>query len=139
MNGFSDALLQTILNLHFGAAGSPFTAPANYYFALMTAAPTDNGAGGVEASGGSYARVTVANNSTNFPPSTLGTPTVVNGTAISWGTAGVAWGAIKGIAVYKHLTNTGSADFMGYIAKEFTVAALDTVTLPAGSLSISLA
>ena len=127
-----------MLNLHFGSTGAAFTPPSNYYFALMTTAPTDNGVGGVEASGGSYARVTVANNTTNFPNSTLGTPTIVNGAAISWGTAGVAWGAIKGIAIYKHATNSGSSDFIAFIAKEFTVASGDTVTIPAGALSISL-
>lgn len=139
MAGLSDSILQTILNLHFGKANSPYTPPATLYFALMTSAPTDNGAGGVEASGGSYARVLKTNDSTNFPPSTLGTPTVVNGTSISWGVAGVAWGAIKGVAIYSHSSNSGSADFIGFIAKEFTVASGDTVTIPAGSLSISLA
>ena len=45
--------------------GVPYTAPATLEFALFTAAPTDTG-GGTEVSGGSYARVPLVANATNF-------------------------------------------------------------------------
>ncbi len=46
-------------------------APATYYLALYTVAPTDAG-GGTEVAGGSYARVAVTNNATNFPAAAAG-------------------------------------------------------------------
>lgn len=84
-----------ILNLLFGAPGTGVA--ATYHFALFTVAPTDS-TPGTEVSGGSYARVAVTNNTTNFPASTGGA-SKANGVAITfpvatapWGTA-VAWGA----------------------------------------------
>ena len=74
-----------------------FTAPATTYFALMTVAPTAAG-GGTEASGGTYARVAVTNNTTNWPASSGQTQS--NGVAIDFGTATSNLGTIVAIAEY---------------------------------------
>jgi hypothetical protein len=77
--------------------GSAFTPPATLYFALMTTIPTAAG-GGVEVSGGSYARVAVTNNSSNFPAASGGSKQ--NANAIDWGTASANWGNIVAVAWY---------------------------------------
>lgn len=57
MAAASDYLENKLIDLVL--RGQAFTAPANTYVALFTAAPSDSG-GGTEVSGGSYARVTVS-------------------------------------------------------------------------------
>lgn len=71
--------------------------PANVTIALFTAAPTDAG-GGTEVTGGSYARVTVANNATNWPAASGGSKS--NGTAIVFPVATATWGTISHFAVF---------------------------------------
>lgn len=64
--------------------------------ALYTAAPTDAG-GGTEVTGGSYARVAVTNNSTNWPAAAAGAKS--NGTVITFPTATADWGTIVAFAI----------------------------------------
>lgn len=52
-----------------------FTTPATVYIALYSVTPGVSG-GGTEYTGGGYARVAVANNTTNFPASSLGAKAV---------------------------------------------------------------
>lgn len=54
---------QNLLNYEF--VGTAYTPPVNWYLGLYNTAPTDGG-GGVEASGGGYARIEIPRNSTNF-------------------------------------------------------------------------
>ena len=79
MSSMSDYLENKLIDHLF--RGTAFTAPATLYFALFTAAPSDAG-GGTEVTGGSYARVAVAPNSTNFAN------TQATGTGASTGTGG---------------------------------------------------
>lgn len=97
-----------------------FTSPATTYFALMTVAPTASG-GGTEASGGTYARVAVTNNTTNWPASSGQTQS--NSVAIDWGTLSTSLGTIVAIAEYDAAT----------VGNLLTFAALTTpVTIGAG-------
>ncbi len=79
-----------------------YTAPATTYFALMTVACTASG-GGTEATGGTYARVAVTNNTTNWPASSGQTQS--NGVAIDFGTATSGLGTIVQIAEYDAITS----------------------------------
>lgn len=92
---FSDFLENEILDHVFGAAA--YTAPATLYIALFTAAPTDAG-GGTEVSGGSYARVAVTNNATNFPAASGGAK--ANGTEITFVTATASWGTVVAFGIF---------------------------------------
>lgn len=82
--GKSDYLEAATLNERYG--GTAFGAPATVYVALFSASPTDAG-GGTELSGGAYARVSVTNNTTNWP---AGNPKS-NGTSITYAQATVDW------------------------------------------------
>ena len=81
--------------------GATYTPVATYYVALMTSMPTAAG-GGTEATGGSYARVAVTNNSTNFPAAVGGAKG--NGTVISYAQITASIGTIVGVALYDALT-----------------------------------
>lgn len=98
-----------------------FTAPATWYFALLTAAPSDTG-GGTEVTGGSYARVAMTANGTNL----AGTQSA-GSTAASSGTGGTTsnngavtfpaptadWGVATHLAVYDAST---AGNLLFYVA-----------------------
>ena len=101
MAGFkSDYLSNALLDHVYG--GSDYARPATLYCALFTVAPTSAG-GGSEVSGGSYARVAVTNNATNFPAASA--KTKKNGTLIDFGTATADWGTVVGAAWFDALTS----------------------------------
>jgi hypothetical protein len=96
MAGFlSEYLAHELLDHVFSAA--TYTPPVTMYCALFTAAPTSAG-GGTEATGGSYARVAVTNNATNFPAAS--SQIKRNGTAITFPTPTADWGTIIGAGWY---------------------------------------
>lgn len=72
-----------------------YTPPTNIHVALFTVAPADGG-GGTEVTGGSYARVSVANNTTNFPSANP----KLNGTVITFPKATADWGTIVAFGLF---------------------------------------
>lgn len=129
---FSDFLELEVLDHVFGAA--TYTAPATLYVAAYTAAPTDAG-GGTEATGGSYARVAVTNNATNFPAASAGAK--ANGTAITFPTATASWGTIVAAAILDAAT---AGNFLGWcdLAVSKAVGSGDTLQFAVGDLDITL-
>lgn len=89
MAGFTNLWEQKILEHIFGIAAN--TALTNIYVALFTTAPADDGTGGVEASGGAYARVAIANNSTNWD---YDAGQITNLNQITFPTATANWGTV---------------------------------------------
>ncbi len=71
--------------------------PATLYFALFTSAPSPDGTGGTEVTGGSYARKAVTNNNTEFPDAVTGEKT--NANAITWASATADWGIVTHLKV----------------------------------------
>lgn len=110
-----------------------FGPPATIYFALMTAMPVRTG-GGTEATGGSYARVAVTNNTTNFPNSSNSVKS--NGTDIDWGTLSADLGTVLGVAAYDQASG-GNLLFYTPFAASQTISAGNTFKIPAGSLTIT--
>ena len=92
---FSDFIENELLDHLLGAA--TYTAPATVHLALFTVAPTDAG-GGTEVSGGSYARVAVTNNATNFPAAVGGAKS--NGAQLDFAMASANWGTIVAYAMF---------------------------------------
>lgn len=82
MAGFTDYAENKIIDAVL--RGQALGAPATLYFALYTSDPTDTGGAGTEVTGGSYARVAVTANLTNF----AGTQSA-GSTVASSGTGGV--------------------------------------------------
>lgn len=65
--GATDAREIKIADSQFGAGAQSTFAPATWYLGLSTTLPSDDGSNFTEPTGGSYARVALTNNSTNFP------------------------------------------------------------------------
>lgn len=76
-----------ILDVRYGDGA--YSPPATVYCGLFSAAPTVS-TPGTELSGGSYARVAVTNDATNFPDAVAGSKS--NGTAITFPTASAPQG-----------------------------------------------
>ena len=141
-SGKSAYLSAKVKNEILGAVA--FSAPANVYFGLWTtAAATDMDAyhGGTagEVSGGSYDRVTVANNTTNFA-SITGDNAKVNSTDITWPTASADWNsgsAIPQLGAFDGNAKTSADNLL--IWGDFTVAKSvlsgDTAKIATGDLS----
>jgi hypothetical protein len=100
MGSFADFLELELLDHVFGNAA--YTAPATLYVALYTVTPTDASASGTEVTGGSYARVAVTNNATNWPAASGGAK--ANGTAITFPAPTANWGTVVAFAIYDAAT-----------------------------------
>lgn len=113
--GKGNYLSNKFLNQIFNGASAP--APGTLYVALYTATPSASG-GGTEVSGGSYARVAVTANTTNFPTSSA--EQIQNGTTIDFGTASADWGTIVAGAVWD-ASSGGNLLYWGPLATSRTV------------------
>lgn len=111
-----------------------YTAPATLYFALFTAAPSDAG-GGTEVTGGSYARVGLTNNTTNFPNSSAGSKST--GAAVNFGTATADWGTVTHVGVFD-ASSAGNLLYWAALTTSKTIGNGDSFVLPAGDVTFSL-
>lgn len=75
---------------------TPYNAPNTLYLALYTAAPTPS-TSGTEVTGGSYARVAITNDATNFPAASG--KTKANDLALTFATATASWGTVVAVAL----------------------------------------
>lgn len=114
----------------FGAIA--YTSPATLYFALVVGDPSG---AGVEVSGGSYARVGVTNNSTNFPAASGSPPTKSNASAIVWTDPTGSWGTPTYWAIYDASTS-GNLLRYGTITNPVAIATGSRVEIPAGELDL---
>jgi len=112
---------------------SAYTAPATVYVALYTVAPTDAG-GGTEVTGGSYARVAVTNNATNWPAASGGAKS--NGTAITFPTATADWGTVVAMGILDAATG-GNLLYWADLTASKTVNNGDTASFAVGELDVT--
>jgi hypothetical protein len=133
MGSFSDFLELELLDHVFG--DTAYTAPSNTYIGLSTTDPLDDGSGINEPSGGSYARVNVVNNTTNWPNAAAGAK--ANGTAFTFPTATASWGTIG----YFFISDAASGGNMlghGSLTTPKTIDSGDTASFAIGDLDITL-
>lgn len=129
---FSDYLEDALLDHVLG--GGDYTRPGTVYVALYTSAPTDSG-GGTEVTGGSYARVAVTNNGTNWPSASGGAKS--NGTAITFPTATASWGEIFAFGILDD-PSAGNLLAWGDLSASKTVGDGDTAEFAIGDLDLTL-
>lgn len=113
--------------------GGDYPRPATVYVALFTVAPTDVG-GGTECSGGSYARVAVANNDTNWPAAAGGAK--ANGIAIAFPEATGDWGEVVAFGIFDALV-AGNLMYWGDITVPKSILTGDTANFPVGDIDIT--
>ena len=133
MSSFGNYLENELLDHVWGAAA--YTAPATLYLALSTADPLDDGSGLNEPSGGSYARLAVANNLTTWPAATGGSKS--NGVDMTFVTATASWGVISHMAIFDAVTG-GNMLAHAALTSSKTIDNGDTVIFEAGNLTITL-
>jgi hypothetical protein len=129
-----------------GASAGAGSGPTNLYIALLTSAPSDVG-GGTEVSGGSYARVAVASNMTNWA-GTQGAGTTVassgtsgttsNNASITFPAPTANWGSVTHVGVYD-ASSTGNLLFWAPLAIPKTINNGDAAPYyAAGAFSVQI-
>jgi hypothetical protein len=115
-------------------SAATYTAPATLYLAVFTAAPTDAG-GGTEVTGGSYARLAVTNDATNFPAAVAGAKS--NGVALTMVPASANWGTIVAYALFDA---SSAGNMLGWadLTSSVIINNGDTLRFAAGALTYSL-
>lgn len=129
MAGYTDQLEKKVQDKVFGA--TDFTPPATYYAALYTTAPADDGTGMVEVSGGSYARLAVPNNVTNFAAASGTDALKTNALDWLWTAATASWGTVAGVALMD-ASSAGTMWAFGNLGTPKAVASGDQFKIPAG-------
>lgn len=120
-----------------GVLGGPaFTLPSSVWVALSTAVYSETATGSAmnEVSGGSYARVEVTNNDTNFPAAASGSKS--NGTAVQYPTATGSWGTVRSFYIVDAASG-GNCLYGGDLTTQRSVISGDTVSFAAGSIVIT--
>lgn len=137
MSALSDALETSLLNHLLRATA--YTPLGTVYLALFTADPGESGVTG-EIATGSYARVAIANTTSNFPQcSTSGVPTKTNGATFTFPTATAAWGTITHWAIYDSAVGGSNVMlFHGPLAESRYVAVGDPPKIAPGEMTITL-
>ena len=132
-SGYSNWGKNYVLDVIFGN-DSP---EATYYIGLVKSdipTVTDTGASIDEVSGGSYSRVAMTNNTTNFPGATDGAKEI--GTVVTFPTASADWGTVKYFVICDASTN-GNLVGWGQLAVAKTINNGQTARFPIGSLRIT--
>lgn len=129
----TDYTEDVILDLMFGS-GHDAAFGATVYLGLFTVLPADDGTGGTAPSGGSYARVAITNDNTNFPAASGGSKS--NGVRIDMPTATGSWGTIVGWGLYS-ASSGGTLYVYGDLATPRPVVSADAPFFPAGALNIT--
>lgn len=110
--------------------GVPFTAPTDIYLALFTTAPADDGTGGVEVTGGSYARQIVT-----FELGTAGAGQVLNDALVTF--AAMPASTVVGAGLFDASTVGNMLAYEDFGAP-VVYAAADNATLAVGALTFTL-
>lgn len=118
-----------ILDKCFGATN--FTAPATLYVGLSTTAISIDGTGATEPSGGSYARVAVTNNKTNWATAANGS--LSNLSAITFPESTASWGTVTHFFL-SDAASGGSIWFYEALTSSRIVQSATTVQFSVGAL-----
>jgi hypothetical protein len=135
MSGWVNAEEQDILEYWFAGTALPNTPT---HIGLYTTAPADDATGGVEVSGGAYARKAFAKNATNWGSSAAGAPsTIENLVAITFAEATASWGTVKAWGYFTAST-AGSLLAFGAISPNKQIDSGDTAEFAAGGIVFKL-
>lgn len=133
--GWVDGEEQDILENWFAGTALPNT-PS--HIGLFTTTPADTGAGGVEVTGGSYAREAYAKNGTNWGSSAAGAPSTIQSlVVVTFTTATANWGTVASWG-YFTAVSAGTLLFFAVLDTSKAVNNGDTAEFAAGGLVAQL-
>lgn len=134
-SGKTSAWANTLLNMVLGATA--FTPATPVFVASYTVTPTASG-GGTEATGGGYVRVSITNNTTNWPNASGGVKS--NGTSIAWSAAtsgGWSSGSNQVGAALLDASSAGNMYYFGDLTVAKPVTAGDTPSYANGAFQVT--
>jgi hypothetical protein len=144
MSAMSNYLENKLVDQLFRAQSAPTT--STLHVGLFSAAPNDAG-GGTEISGNNYSRVSVTSSLANWAGTQSAGSTVAssgtggqtsNNAAITFATPSATWGTVTHFGIFDAATS-GNLLFYGALSISKTINQGDTVSFPAGSLSVTFA
>ena len=154
MAAFSDFLENKFIDWLFraqaigitGASAAAGTGPTTLYVGLYTATPSDV-AGGIEVTGGSYARVAVTSSLANWAGTQSATSTIAssgssgttsNNVAVTFPAPTASWGVITSVGIFD-AASAGNLLMWGALATNKTVNSGDAApTYAISALSIQV-
>ncbi len=135
LSGWTNGEEQDILEYWFAGTALPNT-PS--HIGLFTTTPADDGTGGTEVSGGSYAREAYAKNGTNWGSSTGGAPSTIQSlVAVTFTQATASWGTVASWGYFTAVT-AGTLLFFAVLDTSKAVDNGDTAEFAIGSLVAQL-
>lgn len=135
MSAMSDYLEGQLVAHIFRTAS--FTKPTTLAVGLFTAAPSDSG-GGTEVTGNNYSRASLNPLDANWAAPSAGNGQTSNSSTITFATPSGTWGTVTHFAIFD-ATSAGNMLFWGALTISKTINQGDTVSFPAGSLTITFA
>lgn len=129
MSGMSDYLEKKLLDHTF--RGEVYTPPTTIHLALFTTMPVDDGTGGVEVTGGSYARQAIT-----FLATALGTGRSESAATVVF--ASMPAVSVVGAGLYDAST-VGNLLFYKALGAPRAIAAGENLNVLAGDLALTLA
>ncbi len=134
MAAFTNYAEEQIIARMFRGDTSAF--PATWYVGLLTAAPGEASAG-TEVSGGSYARVAVANASAAWAAVSGGNGTTSNVAAVTFPTPTAGWLTATHFGIYDAAT-AGNLWVYGALGTSKTINTGDAPSFQAGTLTVQV-
>ena len=133
MAGKSDWLENAFLDQILGAVSFPVA--ATVWVALYTTTPSETG-GGVEVTGGGYARAAVVNNTTNWPVASTASLTKFNAVSIGYVQASASWGTVSGFAIMS-ASAAGNMYYFGTLSTARAIEVGDTAQFASRDILIT--
>ncbi len=122
-----------LLDKNFGATA--YSEPSTYYFGLSTTTIQIDGTGATEPSGSAYARVSLANNKTNW--GTASNAALTNSTAVTFPESTGSWGTITYVGMWDAST-AGNIWWFDSLSPARTVASSTTVLFAVGAITVQM-
>lgn len=113
--GATDTRERQLADSQFGGGATTWS-PATWFLGLSTTTPNDDGTGFAEPSGGAYARVSITNNTTNFPAAstTAGVTTKSNGAKFTFPNPTGTWGQVTWWGMFT-ASSGGTPEYTGQL------------------------
>ncbi len=136
MAGSKSNYYENIIGAH-GLGSVDYTPVATTYIGLWTAAldDTSTGATAGEVTGGSYARVALTNNTTNWVTWSGGATS--NGIAIDFGTATANWGTVTHACIVDTASGAGNILYHFDLTASKVINNGDSAQFPTGDLDVT--
>lgn len=122
-----------LLDYNFGQTS--YSVPTSLYFCLSTTSINIDGTGATEVSGGSYARVSLVNNKTNW--GTASNASLTNSTAIQFPESTASWGTITTVFI-SDASSAGNIWWYDTLSPSRTVASATTVLFAIGAVTVQM-